>query len=143
MLNICVCSIPGTLLYKHPREDRYVCNTCIDSFNMKSIEGTKHDQDKPRVELLSRVALEEISKVMAFGANKYQEHNWRKGFKWTRLLGAAIRHVLAYLDGEDKDPESGLSHLAHAGCCIMFLLEHEIKNLGEDDRYKLNNESKT
>lgn len=62
-------------------------------------------------------------------------HNWRQGFNWSRLYGAALRHLTAHLDGEDKDPESGLSHLAHLGCCVMFLLEHEAKGLGKDDRY--------
>lgn len=95
----------------------------------------KHDGSKVRVELLSVPAIEAIAEVMTFGAKKYADHNWRKGFNWSRLLGAAIRHMFAWMRGEDKDPESGLSHLAHAGCCIMFLLEHEITGLGKDDRW--------
>lgn len=99
-------------------------------------EGVKHDAEKPRMELLSRAALEQIALVMGFGAGKYTDHNWRKGFAWSRLYGAALRHLLAHMDGEDKDPESGLSHLAHLGCCVMFLLEHEQRNLGTDDRHR-------
>jgi hypothetical protein len=98
--------------------------------------GTKHDTGKARMELLSTVALTEIAKVLAFGANKYDAHNWRKGLNWSRLYGAALRHLLAHMDGQDKDEESGLSHLAHAACCLMFLLEHEAKGLGHDDRHK-------
>lgn len=98
-------------------------------------EGIKFDTDKPKVELLSSIALIEISKVLTFGAKKYDDHNWRKGMHWSRLLGAATRHILAYLGGEDKDSESGLSHLAHAGCCIMFLLEYEQTHKNLDDRY--------
>ena len=98
--------------------------------------AVKYDQAKPRMELLSPVAMEQIAKVLTFGAGKYTENNWRGGFKWTRLVGSTLRHLLAWLGGEDNDAESGLSHLAHAGCCIMFLLEHEAHNLGEDDRYK-------
>lgn len=101
------------------------------------IEAIKHDQDKPRLELLSRVALEEISRVLAFGAGKYGEFNWKKGMSWSRLHGAAMRHVLAHMSGEDLDPESGLSHLAHAECCLMFLSEYEKKGLGTDDRNKI------
>jgi hypothetical protein len=100
------------------------------------MSGIKNDQDKPRLELLSTAALLEISKVLAFGAKKYSAHNWRGGFDWSRLYGAALRHLLAHMDGEDKDSETGLSHLAHLGCCVMFLLEHEVKGLGHDDRYK-------
>lgn len=101
----------------------------------------KYDNDKPRMELLSTPAIEAIAQVLTYGARKYTtkddsgDHNWRKGFNWSRLLGAAIRHMFAWMRGEDKDPESGLSHLAHAGCCIMFLLEHEITGLGKDDRW--------
>lgn len=96
----------------------------------------KHDSEKVRLDLLSTIALVEIAKVMTFGARKYNDHNWRNGFKWSRLLGAALRHLFAFVGGEDKDPETGLSHLAHAGCCIMFLLEHEAVHKDKDDRYK-------
>ncbi len=96
----------------------------------------KFDTDKPRMELLDSYAMEQIALVMTFGAKKYADHNWRKGFKWSRLIGAALRHITAFARGEDKDPESGLSHLAHAGCCIMFLLWHEQAQPALDDRYK-------
>jgi hypothetical protein len=99
-------------------------------------EATKYDCNKIPVELLPTQALEEIAKVLDFGRKKYDSWNWAKGFKWTRLIGAAIRHLYAYQRGEDKDPESNLSHIAHAGCCILFLLQHDISKLGEDDRYK-------
>lgn len=99
-------------------------------------EALKNDTGKPRLELLSPIALTEIAKVMNFGSIKYADHNWRNGFQWSRLLGAALRHILAFIGGEDKDPESGQSHLAHAGCCIMFLLEHEATHRDKDDRYK-------
>lgn len=98
--------------------------------------GNKNDQEKIRLELLSVCFLEEIAKVMTFGAKKYDSHNWRSGFAWSRLLGAALRHLLAFMRGEDKDPESGFSHLAHLGCCTMFLFEHYHRKLGKDDRYK-------
>jgi hypothetical protein len=48
-----------------------------------------------------------------------------------------MRHLHAFNDGEDKDPESGLSHLAHLGCCVMFLLEFEKTHKELDDRFKL------
>ena len=106
-------------------------------------KALKFDEEKNRLELLSTDAIEEIGKVLTFGAKKYDDHNWRKGFKWSRLIGATIRHLFAWMRGEDKDKETGLSHLAHAGCCIMFLLEHEKKGLGIDDRYKTNGKRKT
>lgn len=96
----------------------------------------KFDQDKLPLHLLSTEALNQTAAVLKFGAQKYAEHNWRKGFAWSRPLAAAMRHIMAFNDGEDKDPESGLSHLAHAACCIMFLLEFEKTHQHLDDRYK-------
>jgi len=98
--------------------------------------AVKADADKVRTDLLPVGPMLAIAEVLTFGAQKYADHNWRKGFKWSRLLGAAMRHLFSFLRGEDKDPETGLSHLAHLGCCVMFLLEHEQNKLGEDDRYK-------
>jgi hypothetical protein len=96
----------------------------------------KFDSDKLPLHLLSTEAMNQTAAVLAFGAEKYAEHNWRKGFVWSRPLSAAMRHITAFNAGEDKDPESGLSHLAHAACCIMFLLEFEKTRQELDDRYK-------
>lgn len=98
----------------------------------------KFDGDKLPLNLLSTEAMNQTAAVLKFGAQKYAEHNWRKGFTWSRPLAAAMRHLTAFNDGEDKDPESGLSHLAHAACCIMFLLEFEKTHPELDDRYKPN-----
>lgn len=99
-------------------------------------EALKADSAKPRMDLLPFEALEEIAKVLAFGAEKYEAHNWRKGMKWSRVIAALLRHVSAFVKGEDRDPESGLSHLAHAGCCILFLLSYSLTSSGTDDRYR-------
>lgn len=103
---------------------------------VKRTGAVKHDQGKAPMSLLSREALEQIALVMEFGRQKYAAHNWRQGFTWSRPLSAALRHLMAFNDGEDKDPESGLSHLAHAACCIMFLLEFEKTHPELDDRWK-------
>jgi hypothetical protein len=73
---------------------------------------------------------------MTFGAKKYGDQNWRGGLAWTRVLGAAMRHLLAFLGGEDKDPETGISHLAHLGACAMMMLEYEVTHKELDNRYK-------
>lgn len=99
-------------------------------------EATKHDSQKPRTDLLPFEALEEVSKVLAHGASKYADHNWRKGMAWSRLLGASLRHLFSWAKGEDLDEESGLSHLAHAACCILFLISYTLNGSGTDDRYK-------
>ncbi len=98
--------------------------------------GTKFDTNKVPMHLLSTVALIEVSKALDFGRQRYGEHNWRGGLKFSRLLGAALRHIFAYLGGESKDPDSGLSHIAHAVTTLMFLLEFEVTKPELDDRYK-------
>lgn len=98
--------------------------------------GVKHDSGKPPLDLLPTKGLIEIAKVMGEGKKKYGAQNWRNGMAWSRLVGAILRHVTAFNDGEDKDPETGLSHLAHAGCGILFLLEYISTHPTLDDRYK-------
>ncbi len=100
--------------------------------------GNKNDEGKPRLELIPREFLHGLGEVLRFGANKYADDNWRGGIVYRRLIGATLRHVTAFADGEDNDPESGLSHLHHAGCCLAFL-SHFVATGREDldDRYKL------
>jgi hypothetical protein len=99
-------------------------------------QGAKFDADKPAAGLLSGVAVLGVATVLAFGANKYAAHNWRKGIAWSRILAALLRHTFAFLDGEDLDPESGLPHVDHIACCAMFLQEHYRDFKKFDDRYK-------
>lgn len=103
------------------------------------MSAVKHDKGKARAGLVPSVPLMKVAEVLTFGANKYGDHNWRGGFNWSRLYDAALRHILAHQNGEDVDPESGLSHLAHAACNLMFLLEFEHYELGRDDRYRRDN----
>lgn len=97
--------------------------------------GSKHDAGKEPVGLIPREAVLAEARVLAFGAEKYAAHNWRKGMRWSRLGDAAMRHLLAWLDGEDNDPETGLPHLAHLRCCAGFLLAYAERGAGTDDRH--------
>lgn len=97
--------------------------------------GRKDDGGKIRYELLAPDFLRAVATILTFGASKYKDWNWAEGFEWSRLYGATQRHLNAWWDGEAKDPETGHSHLWHAGCCIMFLIVHEIRGLGKDDRH--------
>jgi len=116
----------------------HVSNECsVKVPDSKHALGLKFDKGKPPLSLLDRHALEEIAKVLAFGADKYEAHNWRKGISQSRLIDAALRHLFAYADGEDLDPESGLSHLAHTGCCVVFALNMVHTRPDLDDRYSL------
>ncbi len=98
-------------------------------------EAKKFDLNKPPMHLLDRVALEATAQVLAFGAQKYAEDNWRGGGTYDlgckRPLAAALRHIFAYLDGECSDPESDMSHLAHAMCSIMFALSADQRGFSD------------
>lgn len=98
--------------------------------------GLKYDNEKPPMALLDPSFLEGVSSVLAFGAKKYAAHNWRNGIEYSRLISAAMRHLNAINKGEDIDPESGLSHAYHVGCCIMFLSWMMKYRTDLDDRYK-------
>ena len=99
-------------------------------------QALKYDYGKPDMSLHPPTALVEIAKVWTFGQAKYQAFNWQKGFTWRRPIAAALRHIFAWLGGEDKDPESGYSHLAHAACCLMMVIHFQATGTGEDNRAK-------
>lgn len=84
--------------------------------------------------LLPFDALEEVTKVLDFGQKKYSARNWEKGMHWSRLLRALLGHTFKWAQREKADPETGLSHLAHAACCALFLLAYEKRQAGTDDR---------
>lgn len=83
--------------------------------------GNKHDQDKPRVELIPPESILGPAVVFSFGARKYGDRNWEEGIAYSRLYAAAMRHLVAFFAGEDLDEESQLPHLDHALCCVMML----------------------
>ncbi len=95
---------------------------------MSEQAGRKFDSGKPRPELMPPYAEEEVARVLAFGAEKYDDDNWRLVENATkRYFGAARRHLIAYRKGERSDPESSLHPLAHAVCSLLFVLELELE----------------
>lgn len=102
--------------------------TVTNSLDTPLLTGVKYDDEKPRMHLLPPKATIEVAKVLTFGAQKYDEQNWRKLENLqNRYTSGALRHIFAHMDGEKLDPESGISHLAHALCCLLFKLEIELE----------------
>ena len=99
-----------------------------------SDEGIRHDEGKPRFDLLPGDALFEIVKVFTQGAKKYEERNWEKGMRWGKHYAAMQRHLWKWWNGSSVDEESGLNHLAHAAFGCLALLAYELRKVGEDDR---------
>lgn len=102
------------------------------------IEGIKHDDGKLPLGLIPPEAQLAEAAILRHGAAKYGKHNWRKGLEYSRVIDAALRHIMAWIGGEDLDAESGLSHLAHARCCLGFLIAYEASGPQNDDRHRIN-----
>ena len=82
------------------------------------------------------LALREYGKVCSYGSNgKYAPNNWRLGFQWSLSANALLRHYLAWVGGEDLDPESGLHHMAHAMWHCAVLVQYATDHPELDDRF--------
>lgn len=101
------------------------------------MKGQKYDSEKPRWSLIPFKQLTEVVKVLTAGAEKYDDYNWQDVDNGKdRYFSAAMRHFAAWKEGEridpetertgqkmgKIDPETGLSHLAHAICNLLFLM---------------------
>jgi hypothetical protein len=111
----------------------YYCD--LHHREVSSTKAIKHDSAKPRLELLSKIALWGTAQVLTYGAVKYSPHNWRHGLAWARVLGACMRHLTAFMDGEDLDEETGLPHIDHLACEVMFMQELYRTHKDMDDRW--------
>jgi hypothetical protein len=81
-------------------------------------------------------SLLELAKVAGYGQAKYARFNYLKGFDWSLLIDALYRHLLAFQNGEELDPESGLSHAAHVAWHALALVSFSQRKLGTDDGYR-------
>ncbi len=86
-----------------------------------SSSALRYNVGKLRWSLVDFDALEDMVKVLEFGAKKYEDNNWKKGLKTPEIFESMMRHMTAYMRGEDVDPESGLPHTGHILCNAMFL----------------------
>lgn len=85
--------------------------------------GLKFDSDKLEFSLLPKGVLQPILRVLGFGKKKYAADNWQRvDNARERYFNAIQRHMTSWWEGEKTDPETGENHLAHAACCILFLL---------------------
>jgi len=93
-----------------------------------------YDNGKARWDLVPADAIDEIVKVFTWGATKYADRNWEAGMSWGRAFGSLLRHVWAWMAGEDYDPESGLHHMGHAAFRCMQIITYHYRRIGTDDR---------
>jgi hypothetical protein len=96
---------------------------------------TAYGVQKAPLHLIPPPALLALAGVMGLGAKKYGAYNWREHTVSASVYqAAAMRHLLAWWDGESVDPESGQSHLAHAMACLAIVLDAEAHGKLNDDR---------
>lgn len=102
-------------------------------------DGTalRKNDGKLRVDLIPDRALMEVAKVFTFGAEKYDDNNWRKGMPWSKCIASLERHLKAFKNRKDFDDESGLLHLAHLVTNGLFLLEYYNIYPQGDDRVRM------
>lgn len=95
----------------------------------------KDDSGKPEFEMLPLGLFSGVNKILQYGADKYGIENWKKdGFKLSRAYNALLRHMISFWEGEDFDKESGLSHLDHAMCNLIFMKYHLLNKPESDNR---------
>jgi len=102
----------------------------IDGGGVKDSMFTNYET-KPPLGLVPKALLWGVGRALGYGAKKYAANNWRRGMAWNEPASALLRHFMAWLEGEDIDPESGLHHLDSVGANLAFLM-HMIA----DERYK-------
>lgn len=103
---------------------------------MAEEKAYRANQGKIRWDLLPVAPLRDAAAVLTKGLDKYSHRNWEKGFNWSVPYASAMRHLSAWHAGEDFDPETGLSHIAHAMCNLMMLAQFEYLYPEGDDRPK-------
>lgn len=115
------------------KEDANLSGACQPQVSEKA---ATYDEGKPPLAYLPWAGIDEVAMVQAYGHKKYKDYNnYRKGMEVGRNLSCAIRHIRAYMEGEDMDPESGRNHLAHAACRLLFVLQNIKDGKAIDDRY--------
>lgn len=105
--------------------------------------GAEKGVKPERYDLIPWGAFDEIARVFARGAIKYEVHNWAKGYDYSLSIGALFRHVSLFSQGQDLDDETGLQHMAHAAFHCLALIHYLQNGVGNDDRLKTYGSSKT
>jgi hypothetical protein len=108
----------------------------MDDANVSKTGSVRYNKDKLPMHLVPPKAIKALAEVLQYGAHKYDERNWEKGANYSVPYASLMRHLIAFWEGEDKDPESGLSHTHHILMNAAMLVEYEGQSDLFDDRPK-------
>ena len=97
-------------------------------------EAGRFDEGKVRHDLVPAWALDKLAEVYTYGAQKYDDNNWLKGMKWSKVQGPLERHYNKWKRGHIKDDESNCYHLAMVAWNAIALMMYQENGLGTDDR---------
>ena len=129
--SVALCAADGMRGLRQRRRAPFSTGDARPDANPKSAFG----MTKPSISLVPPVAIIQEAAVFGLGARKYGPYNWRETSVSARIyVDAALRHVQAWQDGQNNDPESGHSHLAHARACLGIILDAEATGKLIDDR---------
>lgn len=144
IITTCPCEFPKDTTDEYYDEfDAKIYLAFVDLYDalIASLDNArKNIAGKVQFDLLPVEMLEEMARMYEFGNRKYEKDNWKKGFPYSTLYSAAMRHLTAFWKGENDDPESGMSHLTHAAWNMWTLLWLVRNDKGLDNR---NNNSET
>lgn len=92
-------------------------------------------QTKAPLDLVPDILAVEASLAFLEGALKYGRYNWRIcGIRSSIYHSALKRHIKKWWNGEDRDPQTRVKHLANAIACLGILLDAELCGKLTDDR---------
>ena len=116
---------------------KWICQECVvimEALALNNSEplGRKYDSDKLRLDLIPPEYSAVLGAIFTMGAHKYGDDNWKQGMMYSRLLGAANRHLLQRWLGERCDQESGLPHLGHCMWNIGAMMYYDL----HEEKYK-------
>ena len=90
---------------------------------------------KPKLSDTPTIGIRELGRVHTMGSLKYGRFNWRDHTVSSSVYyDAAMRHLMAWFEGEDVDPESGIDHRAHVMACMNILMDAEEHEKLNDNR---------
>ena len=113
-------------------------NPEVEACSTQQHPGVKYDDAKLNWSLLPWKEVEDAVEVLQFGATKYSPDNWKRvPNRLDRYFSAMMRHTTAWVNGERNDQETGKSHLAHALCCLLFLMwSDKNREVSDEDKKK-------